>query len=539
MPVLIRNGRHVNLLYRTHHHDSRRQGYGLWNFTLAKSSEEKKFSDNRTDLSTSDHSLMDRLFLDSLLGSLGNLTGTGSGLLNGLDDTDSDGLTHVTDSETTEGRVLSESLNTHGLGGNHLDDSSITRLDELGVVLHSLTGTAVDLLQELRELASNVSGVAVEDGSVTSTDLSRVVQDDNLSIERSGTHGGVVLGVTADVTTTDLLNGNVLDVKTDVVTGDTLDKLLVVHLNGLDLSGDTSGGEGDDHTGLDDTGLDTTDGHCADTTDLVDILEGKTEGLVGRTDGGLDGVDSLEEGLTLGDTGLGLLSPSLVPGHVGGGLDHVVSVPSGDGDESNGLGVVTDLLDEVGGLLDDLLETGLGPLGGVHLVDGNDELLDTEGVGQESVLTGLTVLGDTSLELTSTTGDDENGTVSLGGTSDHVLDEITVTRGVNDGDVELGGLELPESNVDGDTTLTLSLKFVQNPGVLEGTLTELSSLLLELLNGTLVDTTALVDQVTGGGGLSRVDVSNDNDVNVSPEGIESVTESTNNSKASLTFPFPF
>lgn len=43
--------------------------------------------------------------------------------------------------------------------------------------------------------------------------------------------------------------------------------------------------------------------------------------------------------------------------------------------------------------------------------------------------------------------------------------------------------------------------------ILEGTLAELSSLLLELLDGTLVDTSALVDQVSGGGGLSGVDVS--------------------------------
>ena len=45
--------------------------------------------------------------------------------------------------------------------------------------------------------------------------------------------------------------------------------------------------------------------------------------------------------------------------------------------------------------------------------------------------------------------------------------------------------------------------------VLEGTLAELSSLLLELLNGTLVDTTALVDQVTSGGGLAGIDVADD------------------------------
>jgi hypothetical protein len=269
-----------------------------------------------------------------------------------------------------------------------------------------------------------------------------------------------------------------------------------VHLDGLDLSGDTSGGEGDDHTGLDDTGLDTTDGNRANTANLVNILEGKTERLVGRTGRRVDGVNGLEEGLS-GRLGLGLLLPTLVPGAVGGNVDHVVAVESGDGHEGNVLGVVADLLDEVGGLLDDLLVTVLRPLGGVHLVDGDDQLLDTKGVSEESVLTSLTILGDTSLELTSTGSDDENSAVGLGGTGDHVLDEITVTGGVNHGDIvlqhvsglkhirskdgkgvtNLGSLELPESNVDGDTTLTLGLQLVEDPCVLEGTLTELGGFL--------------------------------------------------------------
>jgi hypothetical protein len=433
-----------------------------------------------------------RLFLGSLSGSLGDLAGLVN-LGDGLDDTDSDSLTHVTDGETTKRRVVSEGLNAHGLGGNHLDDGSVTRLDELGVGLGGLTGTAIDLLEELRELAGNVGSVAIEDWCVTGTDLTGVVEDDDLGVEGLSTLGGVVLGVTGNVATTDLLDGDVLDVEADVVTGNTLDKLLVVHLDGLDFSGDTSGGEGDDHTGLDNTGLDTTDGNRANTANLVHILEGKAEGLVGRTGRGVDGINGLEEGLS-GGLGLGLLLPTLVPGAVGGVVDHVVAVEAGDGDEGNVLGVVADLLDEVGGLLDDLLETGLGPLGGVHLVDGNDELLDTEGVGEQSVLTGLSVLGDTSLELTSTGGNDENSAIGLGGTSDHVLDEITVTRGIWQGlaeargthkagqhtdnsDVVLGSLELPERNVDGDTTLTLGLQFVEDPCVLEGTLAEFGGFL--------------------------------------------------------------
>jgi len=189
-------------------------------------------------------------------------------------------------------------------------------------------------------------------------------------------------------------------------------------------------------------------------------------------------------------------------------------VPSGDGDEGNRLGVVTDLLDEVGGLLDDFVESVLGPLAGVHLVASNDDLPDTEGEGEEGVLSGLTVLGDTGLELTDTGGDDEDSAVGLRGTGDHVLDEISVTGGVDDGNLVLGGLELPESDVDGDTTLSLGLQFVEDPCVLEGGLAQLGGFLLELLDGSLVDTAALVDQVTSGGGLSGIDVADNDDVNV-------------------------
>ena len=168
--------------------------------------------------------------------------------------------------ESTQGRVLLVRLDTHGLGGDKLDDGGVTRLQELGAGLHDLSGSPVDLLDEFTELAGNVGGVAVEDGRVSGTDLTGVVQDDDLGVERSGLLGGVVLGVGADVSSSDVLDGNVLDVESDVVTGETLGDLLVVHLDGLDFGGHVRRSEVDDHTGLDDTGLDSTDGNCSDTT---------------------------------------------------------------------------------------------------------------------------------------------------------------------------------------------------------------------------------------------------------------------------------
>jgi len=111
-------------------------------------------------------------FLSIGLGSSLGLLDLGGLLLDGLDDTDSDSLSHVTDGEATQWSVVSELLDAHGLGWNQFDDGSLLRLDELGEVLNLLTGTTVDLLQQLLELAGNVSGVAVEDWCVAVADLS-------------------------------------------------------------------------------------------------------------------------------------------------------------------------------------------------------------------------------------------------------------------------------------------------------------------------------------------------------------------------------
>ena len=143
-------------------------------------------------------------------------------------------------------------------------------------------------------------------------------------------------------------------------------------------------------------------------------------------------------------------------------------MPSRDRDEGDGLGVVADLLDETGSLLDDFVEPVLGPFGSVHFVASDDELSDTEGEGEEGVLSGLSVLGDTGLEFTGTGSDDEDSAVSLGSTGDHVLDKVSVAGSVNDGDHVFGGLELPQGDVNGDTSLSLGLQFVQHPCVLEG-----------------------------------------------------------------------
>ena len=70
--------------------------------------------------------------------------------------------------------------------------------------------------------------------------------------------------------------------------------------------------------------------------------------------------------------------------------------------------------------------------------------------------------------------------ISLRGSRDHVLDKVTMARGIDDSDVVFGSLKLPEGNVDGDTTLAFSFQFVKNPGIFERALSEFSRFLLKL-----------------------------------------------------------
>ena len=112
-------------------------------------------------------------------------------------------------------------------------------------------------------------------------------------------------------------------------------------------------------------------------------LKGKSEGLVSRSGGWNDGVQSIQQSGAAGLALLPLNVPALVPAHVGGGGQHVVSMPPRDGDEGDTSRVVSNLLDEASHLLGDLFKPGLAVRGlrRVHLVDGDNELLDTQSVG--------------------------------------------------------------------------------------------------------------------------------------------------------------
>ena len=158
---------------------------------------------------------------------------------------------------------------------------------------------------------------------------------------------------------------------------------------------------------------------------------------------------------------------------------------------------------------------------GVHLVDADGELLHAEQVDETRVLAGLALdlpglvvaLLDGGGEVT-VGGDHEQRDVSLGGAGDHVLDEIAVSRGVDDGVVPLLGEELLGGARDGHAALALLLLAVHVEGEGEGRLAQALGLGLQLLHLTLRDTAQLEEQAAGGGRLARVDVAADDNGHV-------------------------
>merc|ERR1719502_1909351 len=107
--------------------------------------------------------------------------------------------------------------------------------------------------------------------------------------------------------------------------------------------------------------------------------------------------------------------------------------------------------------------------------------------------------------------DHDESDVRLGRARNHVLDEVAVARGINDGVVPLRREELLRRARDGHATLALLLLAVHEERERERRLAETLRLLLQLLQLTLRETAQVEKKAAGRRRLARVDVTADHD----------------------------
>lgn len=236
--------------------------------------------------------------------------------------------------------------------------------------------------------------------------------------------------------TADILTLDTTEEETGVVTGT---GLLAGLVEGLDIGDLGLDGIGltdnlDLRVALEDTTLDTAGDDGTTSWNGENILDGHQEWLVKLT---LWGWDPLIDGLhELIDLLLTNLWAATLKGAKGGTHDNWGLITL----EAVGREKLTHLhLDEL---------QHLWVLKGIDLVDEDDDLLDTDLASEQKMLTGL-------WHLSVRGGNDNDGSVHVGGTSNHVLNVIGVTWAVDVGVMAGVGGVLNVSSGDSDTTLAL------------------------------------------------------------------------------------
>jgi hypothetical protein len=413
--------------------------------------------------------------------------------------------------------------------------SSFVGLEERRVFnLDGLSSFLGDLEVHDRKLASRTASTDETDGRVTNLNLSRDIKGLDLSSEFLAVTEGVISLVDHNISSTGHVTlVKTLDVKTNVVSRLSFRDLLVVHFDGENLT--SAGGtlsvgweEDDFLTSLNLSLFDTSGNDISDTLDLVNTRYRHSHGgsqITAR--GSADIVKGIKESINVEFLTMKLDVASVPPAHVGSLVDEVITHPSrkrNDGDRFvDEVSLPSNSLKHVLHFVTDFRETFLRVLGNIaiHLVDTNEKLLDTKKVKKTSVLSGLSLdlsllvvtLLDSGGEVTIGRNE-EKSDISLGSSGNHVLDEISVTRGINDGVVPLLSEEFLGGARDGDTSFTFFLLSIHVESESEGRLTEDFSFVLKFLHFSLGDTTKFEQKTTSGGGLAGIDVSANDDRHV-------------------------
>jgi hypothetical protein len=99
----------------------------------------------------------------------------------------------------------------------------------------------------------------------------------------------------------------------------------------------------------------------------------------------------------------------------------------------------------------------------VQFVDSNDQLPDSQSVGQQGMFSCLPFFGQTVLKFIGQTGDQKQRAVSLSGASDHVFNEVSMAWSIDDCKSVVVGLQRSQSCVDRHPSVSFAFEVVDYP----------------------------------------------------------------------------
>mmetsp|Transcript_23624 Transcript_23624/g.58923 ORF Transcript_23624/g.58923 Transcript_23624/m.58923 type:complete len:700 (+) Transcript_23624:341-2440(+) len=281
--------------------------------------------------------------------------------------------------------------------------------------------------------------------------------------------------------------------------------LLILDENSCHRALVSNGLNNDFHARPDSALLDLTDCHRG-THILEPIKHRYPQRQILAALGRLDGIQPIQQGLA--SEPIWCLLPLL----------DVIASEAAHGKEEHLVVLETGLLQKRRQLLLDFIVPRLFPLdaGVVHLVDGDNQLVNPQRLRKQGVLPGLTASLEACLELALSRRYDQDTDVSLRGTTDHVGHVGFVPRRIEHCETPIWGFEVGSANLHGLTFCLLLFAGVHDVGE-EPTLSVLVLGLLHiLLNRPLIHTAAQVQDVATSSGLARINVANEDHVQVWP-----------------------
>jgi len=230
-----------------------------------------------------------------------------------------------------------------------------------------------------------------------------------------------------------------------------------MHFDGFNISGNFRWSESNIGSWFKDTGFDSSDWDCSNTSNFVYILQWKSQSFISWSGWWGNFIQCFLEG----DTWI-FWFVIIIPTQIRRFFNHVISLETGDRNERNIINFITDFFKIGWQFFLDFIISSFREFwfSGIHFVDSDNHLFDSESEGQETMFSSLSVSWDTGFKFSCWGSNHEYGAISLRCSGNHIFDEIFVSWSINNGENENISNEFPESNIDGNTSFSFSFKFI-------------------------------------------------------------------------------